>query len=281
MRHSLSLALLGLAVLLPAAEARELGTAPQVTVLGFSADGRHFGFEQRGGDGVDERGAFAIDVVDRTTGASSRGFPRGVTQMSWEAEPSDARRAAMQGLRIDPDREETMTDAALERRVRAAVRAPLAALRITDRGRRLGGTPLTDLTERQGPVRVMMEPDVIGAHPGVSMKYQVTATYDLPPDPDASCRERETSLTVPITVTVKPEIPSYDEEAAKRNPEAFRTRSQVMTWIAPPKTCLTATRVSDVFRNSSGSTLAVLVAIVVDVGHTDGAEYRAVAFPLE
>ncbi|WP_204268077.1 hypothetical protein, partial [Escherichia coli] len=44
-----------LALVLPAlataAAARELGTAPQLRILGFSADGRHFGFEQEGGDG--------------------------------------------------------------------------------------------------------------------------------------------------------------------------------------------------------------------------------------
>jgi hypothetical protein len=259
-------------------QARELGAAPTLRVLGFSADGRYFGFEQEGGDGVHDKGAFAIDVIDRTTGAFAAGFPRGVTQLAWDSPESDTRRAAMRGFRFDEDKEETTTTEAIRRWVRSVTRRPLQALRLNDPGHRLGGRPLTDLTEVQGPVRVMTHPDIIGAHPGVSMKYTVTAAMPVPDDPDLACREREEAVTFPLTIKLTPDIPSWDQEAATRQPEAFRERSIVISYVLPPKTCFTAARVTDVYRSSNNGSIAVVVAMILDVGFTDSAEYRAALF---
>lgn len=262
------------------AGARELGTAPELRILGFSADGRHFGFEQEGGDGVSDKGAFAVDVVERDSGRSVSGFPRGATQLTFDSAADDPRRQGIQGLRFREDDEATVATAAIRRWVRQVSRRPLQTLRLTDPGRRLGGRAITDLSASEGPVRVMDRPDIVGAHPGTSMKYAVTAEMPVPADPDLACRERETSATHRLTVTLAPEIPSWDPEAATRNPEPFRTRAITLDYTLPPRTCLIATRVTDVLRNEAGTSIAVVVALLIDVGFTDSAEYRAVLFGL-
>lgn len=276
-RNLILAGLLALAVAGPAT-ARELGSAPNLRILGFSADGRYFGFEQDGGDGVNEKGAFAVDVADATTGRSARGFPRGVTQVAWDSEAHDPRRAAMRGFRFREDDETTASTAAVRRWTRGVTRRPLQALRLTDPGRRLGGFALTDISETTGPVRVMSEPDIIGAHPGTAMKYTVTAAMPVPADPDLACRERERSEAHTLTITLKPDIPSWDPEAATRAPNAFREQSVALPFILPPKTCFHAARVTDVYRNGAGSRIAVVVAVTFDVGFTDSAEYHATVF---
>jgi hypothetical protein len=261
--------------------ARELGRAPELRILGFSADGRYFGFEQEGGDGVNEKGAFAVGVVDAATGRSARGFPRGVTQVAWDSEASDPRRAAMRGFRFSEDDETSASTAAVRRWTRGVTQAPLRALRLTDPGRRLGGQALTDLTATSGPVRVMDGPDLIGAHPGTAMKYTVTAQMPVPEDPDLACRERATGEAHTLTVTLKPEIPSWDPEAATRAPKAFREQSVALPFILPPKTCFHQARVTDVYRSGNSRSIAVVVAVTFDVGFTDSAEYHATIFPIE
>jgi hypothetical protein len=273
-----ALAALALLALAPTAQARELGSAPELRILGFSADGRHFGFEQEGGDGVSEKGAFAVDVVERDAQRSAAGFPRGATQLTFESAQDDARRTGIRGFRYRDDDEATTTTEVIRRWVRTTTRRPLAALRLTDPGRRLGGFAITDISEVTGPLRIMERPDIIGAHPGVSMKYVVTAALPAPADPDLACRERESAVTYPLTVKLTPEIPEYDREAATRQPEAFRERSATINYVLPPKTCFTHARVTDVYRNEAGTSIAVVVAIILDAGFSDSAEYRAFVF---
>ena len=64
---------------LPAAtpHARELAAAPEAAIIGFSADGRYFAYEQFLYDDLDETVTMAIDILDRTTGRSVEGFPLG------------------------------------------------------------------------------------------------------------------------------------------------------------------------------------------------------------
>lgn len=277
-----SLALAGALVLAATglAGGRELGSAPNLRILGFSPDGRYFGLEQDGGDGVNEKGAFAVDVAVATTGRSAHGFPRGVTQVAWDSEAQDPRRAAMRGFRFKEDDDTTASTEAVRRWTRGVTRRPLQALRLTDPGRRLGGFALTDISEVAGPVRVMAEPDIIGAHPGTSIKYTVTARMPVPEDTDLACRDRATSESHTLTITLKPDIPSWDPEAATRTPNAFREQSVALPFILPPKTCFQAARVTDVYRNESGRSIAVVVAVTFDVGFTDSAEYHATVFAL-
>lgn len=262
-----------------AVQARELGTAPELRVLGFSADGRYFGIEQEGGDGISEKGAFAVDVADRDTGRSAAGFPRGATQFTFDSARDDARRAGIRGFRFTEDDADSASTAAIRRWVRQVSRQPLAALALRDPGRRLGGRAITDLSEGQGPVRVVERPDIVGAHPGTSLKFTVTADMPGPDDPDLACRDRETAATYPLTVKLTPEVPDYDREVATRYPELFRERSITVNYVLPPKTCFVRARVTDIYRNDSGTSFAVVLAMVVDAGFTDSAEYRAFVFP--
>jgi hypothetical protein len=280
---ALGLATLGLAALVAAhpLAARELGRAPDLRLLGFSADGRYFGLEQDGNDGVSEHGAFAIDVVDASTGRSATGFPRGATQLAFQSEANDPRRIALRGFRFKEDDEATTATELIRRWARGATRRSLQALRLTDPGRRLGGYALTDISDATGPVKVMDQPDIIGAHPGTAMKYTVTATMPVPEDPDLACRERETSENHRLTITLAPEIPEWDREAATRAPKAFRTQSVELAHTLPPKTCFTRAQVTDVVRSRNGRGIAVVVAIIYDVGFTDSAEYRATVFRIE
>jgi hypothetical protein len=280
MHRPLRFAALGIATLIGAfpVAARELGRAPDLHILGFSADGRYFGLEQDGNDGVSEHGAFAIDVVDSSTGRSLAGFPRGATQLAFQAQSTDPRRIALSGFRFKEHDETTTATELIRRWARGASRPALRALRLTDPGRRLGGYALTDLSETTGPVKVMDQPDIIGAHPGTAMKYTVTATLPVPADPDLACRERETSETHRLTITLAPEIPSFDRDAATRAPRAFRSQSVDLIHTLPPKTCFTRAQVTDVVRSRNGRGIAVVVALIYDVGFTDSAEYRATVF---
>ena len=97
-------------------------------------------------------------------------------------------------------------------------------------------------------------------------------------DPDLACRERERSEAHTLTITLKPDIPSWDPEAATRAPNAFREQSVALPFILPPKTCFHAARVTDVYRNGAGSSIAVVVVVTFDVGFTDSAEYHATVF---
>jgi hypothetical protein len=261
-----------------AAPARELGSAPELRILGFSPDGRLFGFEQEGGDGVSEKGAFAVDVVERDAHRSAPGYPRGATQLTFDSAEDDARRTGIRGFQYSEDDPQTASTGVIRRWVRSNGRHPLAALRLIDPGRRLGGRAITDISEGGGPVRVMERPDIIGAHPGVSLKYTVTATMPVPDDPNIACREREAAATYPLTVKLTPEVPDYDRAALDRAPEIFRERSAVIDYVLPPRTCFLSARVTDVYRNEDGTSIAVVIAMILDVGFTDSAEYRAFVF---
>jgi hypothetical protein len=271
-------AALAILAIAPAALARELGSAPELHILGFSPDGRLFGFEQEGGDGVNDKGAFAVDVVERDTHRSAPGYPRGATQLTFDSAEDDPRRVGIRGFQYSEDDPQTASTDVIRRWVRSNGRQPLASLRLIDPGRRLGGRAITDISESSGPVRIMERPDIIGAHPGVSLKYTVTATMPAPNGPNLACREREVAVTYPLTVKLTPEVPDYDRAAADRAPEIFRERSAVVDYVLPPKTCFLSARVTDVYRNESGTSIAVVVAMILDVGFTDSAEYRAFVF---
>ena len=62
----------------PPASAREQSDAPDAEIIGFSADGRYFAFEQFGYDSVSDSLSAAIFVVDRATNRQADGFPFGV-----------------------------------------------------------------------------------------------------------------------------------------------------------------------------------------------------------
>lgn len=275
----LSAAALAFFVAAATAQARELGTAPELRILGFSADGRYFGIEQEGGDGISEKGAFAIDVADRDTGRSATGFPRGATQLTFDSAPDDARRAAIRGFRFTEDDADSASTEAIRRWTRQVSRRPLAALALRDPGRRLGGRALTDLSEVQGPVRVVERPDIVGAHPGTSLKFSVFAAMPVPEDPNLACRDREAAVSYPLTVKLTPEVPDYDREVSTRYPQLFRERSITVTYVLPPKTCFVRAQVTDIYRNDEGTSFGVVLAVVVDAGFTDSAEYRAFVFP--
>ncbi len=220
-------------------------------------------------------------MVDAATGGSATGFPRGATQLAFQSDANDPRRIALRGFRFREDDEATTSTELIRRWARGASRRSLQALRLTDPGRRLGGYALTDLSETTGPVKVMDQPDIIGAHPGTAMKYTVTATMPVPADPDLACRERETSESLRLTIALAPEIPSWDPEAATRAPKAFRTQSVELPHTLPPKTCFTRAQVTDVLRSRNGRGIAVVVALIYDVGFTDSAEYRATVFRID
>lgn len=262
------------------APARELGSAPELRILGFSPDGSLFGFEQEGGDGVSEKGAFAVDVVERDSHRSAPGFPRGATQLTFDSAGDDARRNGIRGFQYSDDDAGTASTEVIRRWVRRTGRRALMSLRLTDPGRRLGGRAITDISEGNGPVRVMERPDIVGAHPGLALKLTVTASMPVRDDPDLACRDRAAAATHALTVKLAPEVPSYDREAADRMPEVFRERSAVIDYVLPPKTCFLSARITDIYRNEAGTSLAVVVAMIVDVGFTESAEYRAFLFSL-
>src|SRR5262249_27584664 len=68
------------------AQARELASAPEVSLIGFSRDGRLFAYEQFHNDDVSDTVIAAIDVIARDGKASVKGFPFGFLGVSKNGE---------------------------------------------------------------------------------------------------------------------------------------------------------------------------------------------------
>lgn len=267
--------------------AREQGSAPDVRVLGFSQDGRYFGYETTGGVPATGAGAYAIDVVDRNTGQSVRGFPRGVTQMSIDAPADDQRQTWMRGLGLDPDKPETFEERRIRRVVMRDVSGPLRRMALRDPGFRVAGHPLTDIDRPGGSLRFITRPDILTHQPATIIVYKLETRLSADPeglrvlsDPEANCRERETPAQMTLSVDLRPETPAHDPEAASRSPEAFRPQSIRLPIVVPRLQCLAGAVVTDVYVDSQRRTLAALVAILMEDSMTESVEMRAVIYPL-
>jgi predicted secreted protein len=76
-----------LLLMVPAfAQARELASAPEISLIGFSRDGRLFAYEQFQDDDVSGTVIAAIDVIARDGAGSAKGFPFGFLGMQKNGE---------------------------------------------------------------------------------------------------------------------------------------------------------------------------------------------------
>lgn len=193
----------------------------------------------------------------------------------------------MRGLGLNPDDSDTFEERRIRRLVMREVSPALRRLGLRDLGFRIAGRPLTDLESQSGALRFMTRPDIITHQPATTIVYSLDTT--LSPDPegvrvrrdsDVDCRERETPAQMTVTVDLKPEIPSYDPEAATRNPEPYRAQSVTLPIVVPRLQCLAGAVITDVYVDSQRRTLAALVAIMMEDSMTESVEMRAVIYNL-
>jgi hypothetical protein len=143
MRRLLSTLLCFLLLAISSAVAREQSDAPEIEILGFSADGRYFAYEQYGYDLASDALDAAIFVIDRQTNQAAQGFPFGF--ISIEQDGDYPARVGGHDIDLETLRTEDGTPdlGQVRKLVRDKAAAKLAALAIGNQGRRLAGVPLT------------------------------------------------------------------------------------------------------------------------------------------
>ena len=163
--------------------AREQSDAPDAEILGFSADGRYFAFEQYQYDIVSDALVAAIFVVDRQTNKQAEGFSCGLVPEERDGEFP----AKVGGFEPDPkllDTNDYEPDLpALRKALRDAARPRLDALGIGVQGRRLAGAPMTQRSPQPdagAPLGFVLSSTIPGPIPDLQPAYTITAT----PEPE-------------------------------------------------------------------------------------------------
>jgi hypothetical protein len=251
--------------------ARELADAPEMRVVGFSEDGRHFAYEQYLNDTLSGSVLASIDVIDRETGRSAVGFPLGYLGMS-----KDGRYPLKVGdhaIEVDESEPEEKQLEALRSRLRDAATPKLRALGIGDRHRRLAGQPLTDRTTRPGPISFVLGGTVPGAVPDQQPAYRLTTT--ITPADLAAC----------ISGKAKPRDHAIEVEIAEidaRTRKAGTRKTASVAWAHGDSECARTALVTDILAPESGDAKAVVViALAVSwAPHAEGARYLAAFVPL-
>lgn len=252
------------------AAARELGSAPEVEIIGFSPDRRYFAYEQYLHDSLDEISTMVIDVVDRTTGRSADGFPVGFFGVGadgdYPARLGDgeiALTAGLTGLAGLAD---------MQRAVRHAARPALAKLGI-DRGdyRRLAGSPATD---RAPPPQFdfVHFATLPGFVPDMQEVYRVRARFE--PAMRKACSDGAASIS---DGAVAIDIETVDP----RSGEARPIGAERIAWPLPAGDCPFEVRITDILtmpygkENPTDIVTAVVVLAVSTGPHSESARYLA------
>jgi hypothetical protein len=167
--------------------ARELGSAPEIRIIGFSADGRYFAYEQFEDDTVSNTAIAAIDVIDRDTGRSATGFSFGFLGM--EKNGQFPARVGEHRIAIS----ETLSGAARLAKLRADIaretRARVDDLKVNILGQRLAGFPVTARIERAANVDFVLAPMLPGKDmPDPQIVYR--ASTAITPDDTSACVDR-------------------------------------------------------------------------------------------
>jgi hypothetical protein len=278
------LAVLLLACLSGTVSARELADAPEVTLLGFSPDGRYFAYEQHEDDSVSDTAVAAIDVIDRRTNGSAKGFPYGFLGVSRSGE--FPLRVGGHKIKISETLEGTARLDALRAAVRNGTKRPLAALKIGQHpGRRLAGRPISDRTPGGGAPEFVLGPTLPGPVPDLQHVYRV-ATEIAPNDTEACIGESK-----PQDHRIVVRIDAFAGDDADREKPVAGTPVEV-PWPAGDSDCASAVRVTDVIAAPNGAapsgaapsgatTHVVVVMLAISwSGHAESSRYFAAFVPL-
>ncbi len=254
--------------------ARELADAPEVTLLGFSPDGRYFAYEQYEDDSVSDTAVAAIDVIDRRTNGSAKGFPYGFLGVSRSGE--FPLRVGGHKIKINEALEGAARLDALRAAVRSGTKQPLAALKIGQHpGRRLAGRPITDRTSSEGPPQFALGATLPGPVPDLQYVYRV-ATEITPNDTEACIGE---SKAQDHRIVVR--VDAFAGDDAERAKPMAGTPVEV-PWPAGDSDCASMVRVTDVIAPPGIPTTHVVVVMLAISwsGHAESSRYFAAFVPL-
>ena len=252
------------------AAARELASAPEVAIIGFSPDGRHFAYEQYESADVSDSAIAAIDVIDRTTGASVKGFPFGFLGVSKGGEYP----LRVGGHKIKKDEsDETSSDkklATLRAAVRRQTAARLKALKIGEPGRRLAGRTITDRSESKPEIDFVTGATLPGPVPDMQPVYRASASIS-PNDFEACVQEPKA-----VDHTIKLKI----EQLHPGEGTIEGTSTADIAWPASENDCAQTVRITDVIAPppaaGDGPQYVVVIALAISWGgHSETSRYFA------
>jgi hypothetical protein len=273
MRRLLSTLLCLLLLAISSAAAREQSDAPEIEILGFSADGRYFAYEQYGYDLASDALDAAIFVIDRQTNQAAQGFPFGF--ISIEQDGNYPARVGGHDIDLDTLRTEDGTPdlGQVRKLVRDKAAAKLAALAIGTQGRRLAGVPLTQRSpakDKAAPLKFIVWPTIPSALPDQQLIYSIDAKLtDVPQDcVNAMPPAREQHVT--FEIVAERTYPETKTVAKKDFP---------FSWAMEKETCPAGLWISDIIATPDASqerqTLVVIFLTTAWSSAVDSAQYHA------
>ncbi len=257
--------------------ARELADAPEVRLLGFSPDGRYFAYEQYEEDGVSDAAVAAIDVIDRQTNRSVKGFPFGFLGMS-KKDAEFPLRVGGHKIKVNTEQDVSVRLDALLKAVRAQTKSQLAALKIGTSGRRLAGQPITDRTPGGGKPEFVLSPTLPGPVPDLQRVYRVST--QIVPNDHESCVQNSKVQNHRIVVRLDAFEGGADE--SRGTPKA--SRKVEVPWEAGESECAAVVRVTDVVeapgKTGEESHVVVVMLAISWSGHAETSRYLAAFVPV-
>ncbi|MGE0500022.1 MAG: hypothetical protein AB7I79_00045 [Rhizobiaceae bacterium] len=216
---------LAAAFIVTSAPAREQSDAPFAEVVGFSADGRYFAWEEYAYDIVSDALVAAIHVIDRESNLPAPGFPFGVVPE--EADGSFP--VLVGGFAPDPallDTNDFDPDLdALRTALREAASPKLGALGIGRQGRRVAGVPMTQRSpaeSRAAPLSFVIWPTIPGPIPDQQLSYTIDARRD-PEDPGcANANPPQRMKPVTFDVIATSTWPEIKDVSRKQTMHSYR-----------------------------------------------------------
>jgi len=272
-------AALGIALQLMApvsSQTRELASAPEVSLIGFSRDGRLFAYEQYHDDDTSGTVMAAIDVVMRDGAGSVKGFPFGFLGVSKNGEFP----LRVGGHKIKLSNDDNISGATKLAAQRAAIRKQTAArlkgLGIAGpgpgfAGRRLAGRPITDRTESPASIDFVLGPTLPGPVPDMQPVYRASARFA--PDDHESCINDPKPADHTITLQI--------DELDPQEKAVQGTQKTELAWPASENDCASGLRITDVIAppipaNQDGPRFVVVVVLATSWGpHAENARYFA------
>lgn len=253
--------------------AREQSDAPDIEILGFSADGRYFAYEQYGYDLASDALDAAIFVIDRQTNQAAEGFPFGF--ISIEQDGNYPARVGGHDIDLEMLRTEDGTPdlGRVRRLVREKAAAKLSALAIGTQGRRLAGVPLTQRSpaaDTTAPLKFVVWPTIPGAIPDQQLIYSIDAKLtDVPGDcVNAMPPPREQHVT--FEIAAERTYPETKTVAKKDFP---------FSWAMEKETCPAGLWISDIIAAPDASQdrqmLVVIFLTTAWSSAVDSAQYHA------
>jgi hypothetical protein len=272
LRSRAAQALVAILLTVPAfAQARELASAPEISTIGFSRDGRLFAYEQFQDDDASSTVMAAIDVITRDGVGSAKGFPFGFLGTSKNGEFPLRVGGHKIGLSSDDNVPGAKKLAALRAEIRKQTATQLKTLGIAQPGRRLAGRPITERTESTGGIEFVLGPTLSGAVPDMQPVYRASARSA--PDNLESCVNDPKPVDHTITLQI--------DELDPRSKDVQGTGKSELAWPAGENECASALQITDVIAppepvGKDGPRFVVIVVLATSwEPHAEGARYFA------